>query len=193
MYRLSSTAAGSLAMLGALSLAVSGAVSLALVSSSLISSALMSPETRTGDQVERAHKGDLLVSTRSDTRSDTQDQAQVSTVEVVGVRDTAIIYRDRDGRILFRTDPLANVTVVAKGLTLPAVTVREHSEAIPQPMPVQPAQQDGKDQPPQDGKDKWLEGCDPLVSPLAKSSLSKVAGRCIAGLATGEKVAMLRR
>jgi len=191
MYRLASTAAGSLAMLGALSLAVSGAVSLALVSSSLISSALTSPVTRTGDQLDRAHKGDRLVSTRSDA----QEQEQVSTVEVVGVRDTAIVYRDRDGRILFRTDPVANVTIVAKGMTLPAVTVREHSEAVPQPMPVQPAQQDGKDQPQQDGKDKdkWLEGCDPLVSPLAKSSLSKVAGRCIAGIGTGEKVATLMR
>ena len=189
MYRLASNAAGSLAMLGALSLAVSGAVSLALVSSSLISSALTSPVTRTSDQLDRAHKGDRLVSTRSDA----QDQAQVSTVEVVGVRDTAIIYRDRDGRILFRTDPVANVTIVAKGMTLPAVTVREYSEAVPQRMPVQPAQQDDKNQPQQDGKDKWLEGCDPLVSPLAKSSLSKVAGRCLAGIGTGEKVAMLGR
>src|SRR5690242_435755 len=38
----------------------------------------------------------------------------IAVVEVVGVHNTAIIYRDRDGRELFRTDPLSNVTIVAR-------------------------------------------------------------------------------
>lgn len=40
-------------------------------------------------------------------------------------------------------------------------------------------------------KSQRLIGCDPLVSPLAGSSLSQVAGRCIADLGKSEKVAMV--
>jgi len=32
-----------------------------------------------------------------------------------------------------------------------------------------------------------MEGCDPLVSPLTRSSLSQLSGRCIARLETGPK------
>jgi hypothetical protein len=42
-------------------------------------------------------------------------------------------------------------------------------------------------------KGQRLIGCDPLVSPLAGSSLSQVAGRCIAGLPGNQKVAMVMR
>ena len=42
-------------------------------------------------------------------------------------------------------------------------------------------------------KGQRLIGCDPLVSPLAGSSLSQVAGRCIANLETNQKVAMAVR
>ena len=50
---------------------------------------------------------------------------EIATVEVVGLRQPAIVYRDRDGRELYRTDPVNNVTIVIKDLLLPEVTVRE--------------------------------------------------------------------
>src|SRR5215469_12101870 len=59
---------------------------------------------------------------------------KVVTVEVVGVQDAAIVYRDRDGRVLFQTDPLANVTVISKGFVLPQVTVREMPRSTPAPI-----------------------------------------------------------
>ena len=42
-------------------------------------------------------------------------------------------------------------------------------------------------------KPRPMEGCDPLVSPLAKSSLSEVTGRCIAAREARQKLAMIGR
>jgi len=173
MMYLAAIASGLLATVGVLSLAVSGPASLGKVST-----ALTSPTADTAVQVDRARKGDRLA---INTSADGQDQATVTTVEVVGVRDTAIVYRDRDGRVLFRTDPMANVTIVSKGVVLPEVTVREHSDAVPTKLPVKTLQEGDKS--------RKLDGCDPLVSPLAGSSLSQVAGRCIAGIPAGARLA----
>jgi hypothetical protein len=188
MSPLAGIAGGFLATVGIMSLAISGPTSWQIVSS-----ALTSPLTRTADQLDRSHKGDRLAGHKP---SVAQDRSVVTTVEVVGVRDTAIVYRNRDGSILFRTDPLANVTIVVKDATLPEVTVREHSEAVPQKVPVKTLREGDQKVPVktlrEGDKDKRLEGCDPLVSPLA-GSLSQVSGRCIAGIAGGEKLALLTR
>jgi hypothetical protein len=177
MHPLAGLASGFLGTVGLLSLAISGPASWQIVSS-----ALSAPVARTtADQLDRSHKGDRLAAPQ---RAVAQDRPVVTTVEVVGVRDTAIVYRSRDGSVLFRTDPLANVTIVAKDSSLPEVTVREHSEAVPERRPVKTLREGDKD--------KRLEGCDPLVSPLA-GPLSQVPGRCIAGLAGGTQFAMLTR
>jgi len=173
MYPLAAISSGLLATVGVVSLAVSGPGSLGAVSSRLTSTA-----ADTAGQVDRSHKGDRLA---INTSADGQEQPNVTTVEVVGVRDTAIVYRDRDGRVLFRTDPVANVTIVSKGVILPEVTVREHSDAVPTKVPVKTLQEGDKS--------RKLDGCDPLVSPLAGSSLSQVSGRCIAGIPAGAKLA----
>jgi len=176
MHPLAGLASGFLATVGLLSLAISGPTSWQIVSS-----ALSAPAARTADQLDRSHKSDRLAAPQ---RAVAQDRPVITTVEVVGVRDTAIVYRNRDGNVLFRTDPLANVTVVAKDAPLPEITVREHSEAVPERRPVKTLREGDKD--------KRLEGCDPLVSPLA-GPLSQVPGRCIAGLADSAKIAMLMR
>jgi hypothetical protein len=165
------------ATLGFLSLAVSAPTTL-----TTLSSALTAPVTRTAEQLDRSHKGDRLGIGHV---AASQEPTAVTTVEVVGVRDTAIVYRDRGGRVLFRTDPVANVTVVAKDVALPAVTVREHSDAVAPTSPVRTLRQEDRG--------RRLEGCDPLVSPLASSVLSQAVGRCIAGIETDTKVAMAAR
>ena len=170
MYSLAAIAGGFLATVGALSLAVSGPASLTKVSAALTASAADTV------QLDRSRKGDRLA-----INTEAQEQAQVTTVEVIGVRNTAIVYRDRDGRVLFRTDPVANVTIVSKTVALPAVTVREHSEAVPTKMPVKTLQEGDKS--------RKLDGCDPVASPLAGSSVSQLVGRCIAGIAPGTKFA----
>jgi hypothetical protein len=182
MYPLASVAGGFLATLGVLGVAISGPTTL-----TKISSGLATPATNAAEQFDRGRKGDRLAAAQL-----AGAQTKVTTVEVVGVRDTAIVYRDRDGRILFRTDPVANVTLVAKGVALPEVTVREHNEVVPQKLPVvtQGEQRSPVKTLQEEDKPKRLVGCDPLVSPLA-GSLSQVAGRCIASVDTGSKLAAL--
>jgi hypothetical protein len=112
-----------------------------------------------------------------------QPGARIATVEVVGLRDAAIVYRDRDGRELFRTDPLNNVTIVTKGLQLPEVTVRQHSSSVVRPVPVNELQEQARDRKSPTRRDRKLPvGCEPMFSPVAAPSLAHHAGRCMAHL-----------
>jgi hypothetical protein len=175
MPPLAHIASGFLAMLGLISLVISGPSSFATVSSALV--APKSNTTQSLYDVNRSAKGDRLTSRQAGVA---HSQSEVAIVEVVGVRDAAIVYRDRAGRILFRTDPVANVTIVGKDVALPDVTVRENRAGETKPMPVRTLQEDKRQ----------LEGCDPLVSPLARSPLSQVVGRCLAAVAPGSRLAL---
>ena len=92
------------------------------------------------------------------------------TVEVVGVQDAANVYRDRDGRVLFQTDPLTNVTVISKGFVLPQVIVREMPRSTPAPILV-PHNLDAAPAIPL--------GCDSVASPIVEPALARVIGRCL--------------
>jgi hypothetical protein len=116
--------------------------------------------------VNRAIKADRMALPRAPTGGD----HLVTTVEVVGVRDAAIVYRDRDGRVLFQTDPLSNVTVISKGFVLPQLTVRETPQSKPAPVVV-PHNLDAAPAMP--------VGCDPVASPIAEPALARVTGRCL--------------
>lgn len=114
--------------------------------------------------------------------ADTQSPI-IATVEVIGLKDAAIIYRDRDGKVLFRTDPMANVTVVTKNLTLPEVTIKETPRTSVQRVPaVIPTTLQER---------KHSVGCDPAFSPVASPSLSHLTGRCMAELKSPVQVASL--
>lgn len=125
-------------------------------------------------QVDRSHKGD-----RPTTRSGALAARRVvATVEVVGIEQAAIVYRDRDGRILFRTDPMRNSTVVVRDVALPQVTVRENAQTPTAPSVVPPPQPSAPD-PEATGK-KLPDGCEPAASPLSASGTSHVRARCLA-------------
>src|SRR5207253_3380149 len=81
------------------------------------------------------------------------------------------LYRDRDGRVLFQTDPVTNVTVISKGFVLPELTVRETKRSKPVPIEA-PREQPAKAKP-------IPIGCDPAVSPVAQPQLSHLLGRCL--------------
>jgi len=115
--------------------------------------------------VNRAEKGDRLGPTSLRAPKDA-----VATVEVVGIRDTAIVYRDRDGRVLFQTDPLSNITVVSRGFVLPQLTVRETSQSTT--APIEPPHEPN-------AKPPIPIGCEPLASPIAQPRLSHMTGRCL--------------
>ncbi len=133
--------------------------------------------------VERAHKSDRLAAASPGRDQDTM----IATVEVIGLRDAAVIYRARDGRVLFHTDPIANATVVAKGVVLPEVTIRHTrtnvgtappvaTETAPPPAATAP-------------EPKIPEGCDPAFSPLAVSARANFSARCLAANAPATRFA----
>lgn len=128
-----------------------------------------------GPVVNRAAKGDRVAPVQPG------EKQTVATIEVVGVRDAAIIYRDRDGNILYRTDPMNNVTVIAKGVKLPDVTVRQDARSSITPVPV--------NVPAKGEKTKMPIGCESVASPIASPHLSHLTGRCISQLSVPVKLA----
>lgn len=124
--------------------------------------------------VDRARKGDRLPMASAGRHQNTV----IATVEVTGGRDPAVVYRAGDGQIIFQSDPAANATLVAKGVVIPEVTVRETRKAAPPtgdkalspgPSAAKPAREQ-----------KILEGCDPAFSPLAASAQANFSARCLA-------------
>jgi hypothetical protein len=119
--------------------------------------------------VERGHKADRLMPARAVAGQ----RPAITAVEVVGLRDTAIVYRDREGRVLFRTDPLSNATLVAKDVILPEITIRDSGRSAVNPVPVEVPVRVPE-------RPKLPPGCDPAFSPLTLPSLSRMPSRCIA-------------
>ncbi len=120
---------------------------------------------------------------RGATPRPSQTVSHIATVEVVGLSNAAIVYRDRDGRELFRTDPLNNVTIVTKGLQLPEVTVRQHSGSAVKPVPINEIQEQARDEKPRTPRGPKVPiGCEPSFSPVAAPSLAHHTGRCVARL-----------
>jgi hypothetical protein len=130
--------------------------------------------------VDRTLKADRLVPARAAQG----EKPMIVAVEIVGLRNTAIVYRDRAGRELFRTDPVTNATVVAKGIVLPEVTIRESGASKVDPVPV------NSPQAPLPDRRKLPIGCESPVSPLAESAPPNLIGRCISGL-SGARFAAL--
>jgi hypothetical protein len=75
------------------------------------------------------------------------------------------------------SETAASVNRSAKGDRL----VSQHNRAAPKATPVRTLREE---------RPRRLEGCDPLVSPLARSSLSELTGRCIAAVDRRHRVAM---
>ena len=130
--------------------------------------------------VDRAHKGDRA----TPARAAAGERPAIAAVEVVGLRNAAIVYRDRDGRVLFRTDPVTNATVIAKDVTLPEITIRDSSNSAVKPLPIEV---------PAPAKAKLPPGCDSAFSPLTMPSLSHAPSRCVAQSETGSRLASVLR
>ncbi len=132
----------------------------------------LNPAVQTGltpadhQSVNRAAKGDRLALPPNYR----QTKRPVATVEVIGVHDAAIVYRDRDGQVLFRTDPVSNVTVISKGFVVPQLTLRDTPQSNPTPI-VAPHDRDATPAIP--------VGCEPVASPIVEPGLARIVGRCL--------------
>jgi hypothetical protein len=113
-------------------------------------------------------------------------EKRIAVVEVVGVHDAAIVYRDREGRVLFSTDPVANTTVVTKNVLLPKVTVREATQSQVERVPVEKTRAPNNDEQPSP------QGCESGLSPDISPTIPTVKDRCIVELTPNSTVASLR-
>jgi hypothetical protein len=125
-------------------------------------------------QEARAAKGDRLAA------GQVQDRMTVTTVELVGVSRTVVIFRDEGGNVLFRSDPLTNTTLIARDVELPVITVKQEEKSpILQKEPVE--HREGAQPPAAPGRKPRTVGCEGAVSPLAKGS-SGSPSLCLAAL-----------
>ena len=155
-----------------------GMAGTAVLLASLAPAAVGEPSVKGGSApaVTQSLKGDRVA-----TPVVPKSRASVSSVELVGVSNATVILRDRDGTILFRSDPLTNTTLVAKDADLPVVTLKEQgtSPVVQQPIPSREGSE--APQPPQ-GK-TTLPGCEAPLSPLANRGVaSRTPGLCLVEL-----------
>jgi len=119
-------------------------------------------------QINRQNKADALPQVANN-----ETPKRITTVEVVGVEDAAIVYRDRDGNVLFKTDPVSNVTVVTKGVVLPEVTIRELASSEVQVLPLEGIRPTLSPTAPGDG-------CESSVTAhTAPEALARAPSRCV--------------
>jgi len=127
-------------------------------------------------------KGDRLQAPRPN-----PDRSTVSVVEVVGLTQATVVLRDRDGTILYRSDPLSNTTLVSKDAEIPVVTLKEAPQSpVVQRSPAgrEPEMtREGGDQPPTADRKKRPFACESAVSPLARGA-EQAPGRCLADAST---------
>ncbi len=136
-------------------------------SEALVHHALPQAAAAKGDRVARAVPADAL--------------ATVSTVELVGVSQATVILRDRDGRVLYRSDPQSGVTTFARNTDLPVITLKEEAH---RPVAQHPVRRQEGNEAPQEQKQKRRNpvGCVGDVSPLAKASANRMPSLCLAQL-----------
>ena len=114
--------------------------------------------------VDRSRKGD-----RGTAVEHAGKAPVIAAVEVDGLTDPTIVYRDGIGRELFRADPSRKLTVVVKGIALPAITIRGGDHLLRKPAAT-PASPNGP-----------AVSCDAAFRSPGDPAEANVPGRCFAG------------
>jgi len=106
-------------------------------------------------------------------------QGTVSMVELVGISQATVILRDREGNVLYRSDPSSGVTMFARNTDLPVVTLKEDAQ---RPVAQHPVTRQEDREAPREQKQKSRNpvGCMGDVSPLAKASANRMPSLCLA-------------
>jgi hypothetical protein len=89
-----------------------------------------------------------------------------------------VVLRDAAGRVLYRSDPVTNTTIMARDVQLPIVTVKPEpvSPAVEQPLDAQQS----TDRPRLRERKGPPLGCEGVVSALADRDASRPPGLCLA-------------
>jgi hypothetical protein len=108
------------------------------------------------------------------------ERGTVSVVELVGIGQATVILRDRNGELLYRSDPDKGTTTFAKNTDLPVVTLKEEMQAPVVQHPV--SRQESNEMPAQEPKKKRRNpvGCVGDLSSLVHSSADRSPSLCLA-------------
>ena len=127
-----------------------------------------SPISLAMDRSAKSDRGQLNVA------ADQTLQQPIVKVEVIGLTKTMIVYKNSNGDILFSTDPVGNITVITKNLTLPEVTIRESNDSTVDEIPLERTKAP---------KAPLKSGCETGLSPDLSPTVPVQNGRCIAARA----------
>ena len=127
----------------------------------------MAPVSSAHAEGAASRKGD-----RAEAARPAASLAQPATVAVagVGVGAANVILRDGSGTILYRSDRVANTTLVAKDADLPSITVKQDRVAPVVQRPIAGADE---------GEKRLKVGCEGVVSPLVSHEARRRTGRCL--------------
>ena len=106
------------------------------------------------------------------------DRTTVSTIEVIGLSQATVVFKDRNGAVLFQADSTTGTTTVARDVDLPVVTLKEEPAAAPvvqRPAP----KQEGSNPPAPQGRKIRTVGCEAALSTLVRNEASFVPGLCL--------------
>ncbi|NIX76806.1 hypothetical protein [Microvirga terricola] len=124
---------------------------------------------------QAAAKGDRIAEP-----APSRERASVSAVELVGVSHAIVILRDASGAVLYRSDPQAGTTILAKNTELPVVTLKEQAKGPATQHPV--IRKEGNEAPlPAPSKpSRDFVGCVGDVSSLVSASARRGPSLCLA-------------
>ncbi|QRM28248.1 hypothetical protein [Microvirga sp. VF16] len=105
--------------------------------------------------------------------------AAVSIVELIGVTNAAVVLRDHDGKVLYKSDPRTGITIFARDTDLPVVTLKDETD---NPVAQHPARRQEGIEAPREQKPKARNpvGCVGDVSPLVKGNAHRMPSLCLA-------------
>lgn len=118
-------------------------------------------------------KGDRLAPSRP-----ASERASVATIEIVGASRATVVFKGRDGTVLYRADPLEGTTLIAKNADPPLTSLKEEPirPVVERPRP----SREGSNPPPRNGRKPNTVGCETALSTLVEPKASRMPRLCLA-------------
>ena len=128
--------------------------------------------------VNRTLKGDQLPVGAEKRRT----ERPLPSVEMVCVNHIAFVDRDCSGLILFDTESLANLTIVARSFELPEATNRASNRVPAKPVLLERSREPGSTMP---------IGCESAFGTFSEGASARIPARCVSNVQDGRKLAAI--
>jgi len=128
--------------------------------------------------VNRALKGDRLPMGAEKRRT----ERPLPSVEMICVNHVVFVDRDCSGLILFDTESLAYLTIVARGFELPEATNRASNRVPATPVLLERSREPGSTMP---------IGCESAFGAFSEGESARIPARCMSNVRDGRKLAAI--